>query len=118
MADDHEHCRAGEDRDEGPAVEHKREWLHQHDHARRDDNGGKVFPRPAAKAQQAAQAILLLNGSAHFLTAPKVMPWRRCLRSRIVKTQIGIRNNVVPAATAGQSCPPSPMMNGMKGGIV
>jgi len=35
-----------------------------------------------------------------------------------VKTTIGIRNKVVPAATAGQSCPPSPMMIGMKGGAV
>ena len=36
----------------------------------------------------------------------------------MVKAKIGIKNRVVPAATAGQSCPPSPMMKGMKGGIV
>ncbi len=34
------------------------------------------------------------------------------------KTRIGTRKIVVPAATAGQSCPPSPMMVGMKGGAV
>ena len=35
-----------------------------------------------------------------------------------MKTRIGIRNSVVPAATAGQSWPPSPIMKGMNGGIV
>ena len=36
----------------------------------------------------------------------------------MVKTRIGTRKMVVPAATAGQSWPPSPMMVGMKGGAV
>ena len=36
----------------------------------------------------------------------------------MVKTRIGTRKIVVPAATAGQSCPPSPMIVGMKGGAV
>ena len=39
-----------------------------------------------------------------------MIPRSKCLRSRIVNTRIGIRNSVVPAATAGQSCPPSPMI--------
>ena len=46
------------------------------------------------------------------------MPRSRCLRSSTVKQTIGIRKTVVAAATAGQSWPPSPMMKGMKGGIV
>jgi len=46
------------------------------------------------------------------------MPRSSCLRSRIVKHRMGTTNSVVAAATAGQSCPPSPMMKGMKGGIV
>src|SRR5690606_29904485 len=54
----------------------------------------------------------------HFRTAPKVMPRRSCLRRRMVKTRIGTRKTVVPAATAGQSMPPSPMIVGMKGGAV
>jgi len=48
-------------------------------------------------------------------TAPKVIPRSRCLRSRMVKTMTGTRNSVAPAATAGQSCPPTPMIVGMKG---
>ena len=35
-----------------------------------------------------------------------------------MNTRIGIKNSVVADATAGQSCPPSPMMKGMKGGMV
>ena len=35
MADDHEHRRAGEDRDEGIGEERQREGLHQHDDAER-----------------------------------------------------------------------------------
>ena len=46
------------------------------------------------------------------------MPRSRCLRSNTVNTRIGRRKTVEPAATAGQSCPPSPMMIGMKGGAV
>ena len=46
------------------------------------------------------------------------MPRNKWRRSRMVKQRIGMKNNVVAAATAGQSWPPSPMMKGMKGGIV
>ncbi len=35
-----------------------------------------------------------------------------------MKITTGKRNSVVPAPTAGQSNPPSPMMMGMKGGAV
>ena len=54
----------------------------------------------------------------HFRTAPNVIPRNRCLRNRMVNTMIGTRNSVAPAATAGQSLPPAPMMVGMKGGAV
>ena len=46
------------------------------------------------------------------------MPRSRCLRRITVKITTGSRNSVVPAATAGQSSPPSPMMIGMNGGAV
>ena len=35
-----------------------------------------------------------------------------------MKTITGNRNSVAPAATAGQSWPPTPMIVGMKGGAV
>ena len=35
-----------------------------------------------------------------------------------MKNTMGTRKSVAPAATAGQSSPPSPMMDGMKGGAV
>ena len=56
--------------------------------------------------------------AGHLRTAPKVMPRSRCLRSRMVKTMTGSRKSVAPAATAGQSWPPTPMIVGMKGGAV
>ena len=51
-------------------------------------------------------------------TAPNVIPRNRCLRKRIVKIITGTRNRVAPAATAGQSLPPTPIMVGMNGGAV
>src|SRR5207247_8790272 len=48
----------------------------------------------------------------------KVMPRSKCLRNSTVKNSTGSRNSVVPAAIAGQSRPPSPMMVGMNGGEV
>src|SRR5262249_48813970 len=121
MTDDDEQRRAGEDGQERPAVEGKRERLHQHDDADRDDGGRQTFPRTSAEAEEADEEVLALHrdggfGDAHLRTAPKVMPRRRCFRRTMVKTRIGIRNRVVPAATAGQSWPPSPMMKGMNGG--
>src|SRR5215468_11364679 len=108
MADDHEHDRAREDGDEGIGVQGKRERLHQGHHAKADQRRRRVLPGTPAEEL----------GRRHLRTAPKVMPRSRCRRSRKVKTTIGIRNSVVAAATAGQSCPPSPMMNGMNGGMV
>ena len=52
-----------------------------------------AFPRPARSAGSACaarDAEAVLARGAHFRTAPKVMPRRRCFRSRIVKTKIGI----------------------------
>src|ERR1700674_5709076 len=120
LADDHEHHGPCQDRDEGIAVEIDGNRLHQHDHAGADENRGQVFPRAPAEypAQQRAAGSLVLDLHAHRRTAPKVMPRSSSLRSRMVKTTMGTRNSVVPAATAGQSCPPSPMMKGMKGGVV
>src|SRR5258708_6736990 len=46
------------------------------------------------------------------------MPRNRLRRKRMAKQRIGMKNNVVAAATAGQSSPPSPMITGMKGGTV
>ena len=46
------------------------------------------------------------------------MPRSRCFRNNTVNTNIGTKKIAVPAATAGQSCPPSPMMIGMNGGAV
>jgi hypothetical protein len=39
----------------------------------------------------------------YLRTAPKVIPRNKCLRISTVNTNIGTKNNVVPAATAGQS---------------
>src|SRR6185369_4231575 len=95
-----------------------RERLHQHEHAEDDRADGDVLHEPAAgpawPAAPGSNGGLSLLG--HLRTAPKVMPRNRCFRSNTVKTTIGIRNKVVPAPTAGQSMPPSPMMVGMKGG--
>ena len=54
----------------------------------------------------------------YFLTAPKVIPLKRCFLKMIVKIITGNRNKVVPAPIAGQSRPPSPMIVGINGGAV
>src|SRR5262249_55672041 len=112
MAHDDEGQRAGQDSRERVGVERQRERLHQHEHADADQRRGARFPRATA------EQVLSLRCCFHRRSAPKVMPRSRCRRSRTVNTTIGIRNSVVPAATAGQSCPPSPMMMGMNGGAV
>ena len=74
--------------------------------------GRQHFPRAATKAKDT------LDETAHFRTAPNVMPRNRCFRSATVKNMTGRRKIVAPAATAGQSSPPTPMIVGMKGGAV
>src|SRR5207253_7102036 len=85
-----------------------------------DDRRGDRFQRttPQKPADRAAPRRRWGCFEIHLRTAPKVMPRSRCLRSSTVNTTIGTRNSVVPAATAGQSWPPSPMMIGMNGGAV
>ncbi|GCC48010.1 hypothetical protein chiPu_0031926 [Chiloscyllium punctatum] len=116
MADDDEADRAGQDRREGVAVEIDRPRLHQHDDAATDQGHRDGLPRPATKP--ARYSTLGGHSAAHLRTAPKVMPRSRCLRSSTVNMTIGTTKSVVAAATAGQSCPPSPMMKGMNGGMV
>src|SRR5690348_2755151 len=117
MADDHESQRARQDRDEGKAVEVQRERLHQHHDTNADQRHGNGLAWTAA--QQTRRFLYrAVNPLAHLRTAPNVMPRSRWRRSRIVNSRIGRKNNVVAAATAGQSWPPSPMMKGMKGGMV
>src|SRR5205085_11585856 len=117
MTGDEEAQRARNDHAERPSVELQREWLHLHKDTQPDNDGRDTFPGTAAK-----NAPRIVSVAArlfrHLRTAPKVMPRSRCLRSSTVKHTMGMMNNVVPAATAGQSCPPSPMMNGMNGGMV
>src|SRR5215470_9483476 len=116
LADDHKHHRAGEDRREGVGVERQRQRLHQHDDAGADDGDRRTLPRPAPEETPWHRPGVGMG--AHRRTAPKVMPRSKNLRSSTVKVTMGTRKSVVPAATAGQSCPPSPMMKGMKGGVV
>src|SRR5262249_49185112 len=117
LRDDDEQRGADERRQERIGVECQRDRLQQHENAGRDDHGRKVLPRAPPQADEPTKQTVA--GLPHHLrTAPKVIPRRRCLRSRTVKTRIGIRKRVVPALTAGQSWPPSPMMIGMKGGAV
>src|SRR5262245_37382950 len=116
MADDDVSNRAGEDRHEGIAVEIDRPRLHQHDDAGPDQGHCAGLPRPTT--EPARHAALGNRITAHLRTAPKVMPRNRCLRNNTVNKTIGTTNSVVAAATAGQSCPPSPMVKGMKGGMV
>src|SRR5213593_1658570 len=119
MADDDEAERADQNHQERPAIDDERERLHQHGNAERDERHRRTFPRSSAEdADDLGPLVHGMSLRAHFRKAPKVMPRRRCRRSNTVKTTIGIRNKVVPAATAGQSCPPSPMMMGMNGGAV
>src|SRR4051794_37691828 len=121
---DDEHHRADERRQERPGVEIDREGLHQHDDTGGDHQCGQVLPRAAPEGEEPLDERLLDRrtrhggGLAHLRTAPKVMPLRRCRRSSTVNTRIGTRNSVVPAPTAGQSMPPSPMIVGMNGGAV
>src|SRR5579864_3140761 len=117
MTDDHEPHRPGQDRDKGVAVQDEEQRLHQHHDSNPDQRHRCGFA--AAAAEPAWPSRCGMRGLCHHLrTAPKVMPRRRWRRSRMVKQRIGMKNSVVAAATAGQSCPPSPMMKGMKGGIV
>src|SRR6266853_1111979 len=119
---DHERHAAGQNDQERVRVEHERKRLHQHENASDDDHGRGRLPGTAAEnppfAIAAADTVDRADRVTHLRTAPKVMPRSSCLRSRIVKHRMGTTNSVVAAATAGQSCPPSPMMKGMKGGIV
>src|SRR5215471_12056468 len=116
MADDDVADRAGEDRGKGIAVEIHRQRLHQHDDAAPDQGHCHGLPGPAT--EPVGQSAFGNRRTAHLRTAPNVMPRRRCLRNNTVNRTIGTTNSVVAAATAGQSCPPSPMMKGMKGGMV
>src|SRR5262245_47456553 len=116
MADDHEQQRARKNRHKGVGEQCQRKRLHQHQDANADQSGRGVLPRAAP--ENAAPVVQFFRRHRHLRTAPKVMPRSRCLRSRIVNSTIGIRKIVAPAATAGQSWPPSPMIMGMKGGAV
>src|SRR6476659_7543170 len=119
LGDNGEHHRAEQRGRERPGVERQRKRLHQHDDTGGDDCRRDGFQRSAP--QNSVREAARRGGmriEAHLRTAPKVMPRSRCLRSSTVNMTIGTRNSVVPAATAGQSCPPSPMMIGMKGGAV
>src|ERR1700722_5941877 len=102
------------------AVQHEPERLAQHDDAEADEHRRQRFPGPPAKRMSPSwcAGFRRLDLHRHRRTAPNVMPRNRCFLSAIVKIMIGSRKRVVPAATAGQFCPPSPMMKGMKGGIV
>src|SRR4029079_16561164 len=120
LRDNDEHHGAEQRGRERPGIQRKEKRLHQHDDARGDDRRRGGFQRTASQ-NPVRQAARLHGGvciEAHLRTAPKVMPRKRCLRNSTVNTTIGTRNSVVPAATAGQSCPPSQMMIGMKGGAV
>src|SRR6201997_788735 len=114
MAGDDERKRSRQNDRKRPGEERERKRLNEHRHAEPDQHGRRAFAI-AATQQTPTQRN---SFSFHLRTAPKVMPRSRCLRSTTVKKRIGSTNSVVAAATAGQSCPPSPMMNGMNGGIV
>src|SRR5215475_11604013 len=116
MAHDEVTGRAGEDRHEGIAVQFDRPRLHQHDDAAPDQSRRHGFPR--STTEPARYRTFRNCRTTHLRTAPKVMPRNRCLRNNTVNRTIGTTNSVVAAATAGQSCPPSPMMKGMNGGMV
>src|SRR5256885_15061354 len=108
--DDGEERRPRKGGDERVRVERHRERLQEHEDARRDDDDGGRFHPAAPQDPWPARG--------HFLTAPKVIPRNRFLRKSTVNPRMGTRKSVVAAATAGQSWPPSPMMKGMKGGVV
>ena len=46
------------------------------------------------------------------------MPRSKCLRNKMVNTITGNKKMVAPAAIAGQSKPPTPIMVGINGGAV
>src|ERR1700674_4204701 len=99
---DREQRRPDQGGDERAGVQRHRERLQQHEHARRDDDGGDALHRPAAQPAGPA-AIDSQRSRLHLRTAPNVMPRRRFFRSSTVKTRMGTKNSVVAAATAGQS---------------
>src|SRR2546426_10327129 len=104
---------AGQQHGETVAVDVDRPRLHQHHQAEADEPFGAALPSGLAQPPRGGTL-----GTAHLRIAPKVTPRSRCLRSSTVKNSTGSRNSVVPAAIAGQSRPPSPMMVGMNGGEV
>src|ERR1700722_15410379 len=117
MTDDDKPQRPGQDRHEGVAVQDQGERLHQHHDPSANQRHRYRFAGAAAEPTWPSRCGTR-DLFGHLRTAPKVMPRKRWRRKRMVKHRIGIKNSVVAAATAGQSCPPSPMMKGMKGGIV
>src|SRR5208283_3190398 len=117
VADEHEPESPAQDRDERVRVEIEREGLRQHQNAKADDAHRPVLPGPSPEPARPARRLHVAP-RGHLRTAPNVIPRNRCFLSAIVKMTIGSRNSVVAAATAGQFWPPSPMMNGMKGGMV
>src|SRR5712664_221990 len=117
MTDDHKPQCPGQDHDEGIAVQFQRQRLHKHQDSKADQRHRHGFARAATEPERPSRCVTC-DSFCHLRTAPKVMPRNKWRRSRMVKHRIGTKNNVVAAATAGQSWPPSPMMNGMKGGIV
>src|SRR5580692_9958777 len=111
--DDDEHHDASKDGYEGVAVQHEPERLAQHDDASGDDDGRERFPWASAERAPPCRRVCFRRLDRHRRTAPNVMPRKRCFLSVIVKIMIGSKKRVVPAATAGQFWPPSPMMKGM-----
>src|SRR5260370_3865558 len=117
MTDDHKPQCPNQDRDEGVAIQIQRDRLHQHHNAKADQRHRDRFATAATEPEQPSRCVSC-DPFGHLRTAPKVMPRNKWRRSRMVKHRIGMKNIVVAAATAGQSWPPSPMINGMNGGIV
>src|SRR5467141_4237188 len=117
MTDNHKPQCPNQDRDEGVAIQIQRERLHQHHNSKTDQRHRDRFATAAAEPERPSRCVSC-DPFGHLRTAPKVMPRNKWRRSKMVKHRIGTKNNVVAAATAGQSWPPSPMMKGMKGGIV
>src|SRR6476661_5886903 len=117
MTDNHKPQCPNQDGDEGIAIKTQRQRLHQHHNSKADQRHRDRFARAATQPERPSCCV---SGDplGHLRTAPKVMPRNKWRRSSMVKQRIGMKNNVVAAATAGQSWPPSPIMNGMKGGIV
>src|SRR6266852_9015936 len=117
MTDDHKPQCPNQDRDEGIAIQIQGERLHQHQNSKADQRHRRRLARATTEPERPSRYVSC-DPFRHLRTAPKVMPRNKWRRSRMVKHRIGMKNIVVAAATAGQSWPPSPMINGMKGGIV